>query len=228
MKWKDTGGAESPAPEPKDPYYEDDGYPSFKEKGLKTSGILSANPVHYLYWGLGIALVIGVVLLVILLFSYGGDPVGADRIAELEQRIEQLEQQLQKVEGVDEKVTRIWEQAKAFETFKTRFDRSEASTSLRMDHLAMSLDALQKKTDTVAQKVSRLEKAPSPRTNTASPPVVKKTAAVKTHIVTAGDTLYSVSRKYHLSVEQLRSINNLNKEDVIHVGQTLTVSVPGD
>jgi TolA-binding protein len=108
--------------------------------------------------GDGIAVVVGVVLLVMLLFSNINEPTDQAQINELEQKIEQLEQRLEKYDGVDEKVTRIWEQAKSFETFKTRFDRSEASMSLRMDHLAMSLDALQKKTDETLKKVGNLEK----------------------------------------------------------------------
>lgn len=230
MKWKDTGDGEAAKPEKSDPYYEDDGYASLKEKGLKKATILSSSPVRYLYWGIGIAGAVGVVLLVMLLFSNINEPTDQASLSALEQKIELLEQRLEKYDGVDEKVTRIWEQAKSFETFKTRFDRSEASMSLRMDHLAMSLDALQKKTDKTLKKVANLEKGAAQTAASVSPPPVKKTATatVKTHTVAAGDTLFSISRRYNLSVEKLRSINKLSKKTVIHVGQTLTVSSPDD
>ncbi|WP_372680776.1 LysM peptidoglycan-binding domain-containing protein [Desulfosarcina sp.] len=228
MKWKDTGDNEAAKPEKSDPYYEDDGYASFKEKGLKKATLLSGNPVRYLYWGIGIAGVIGVVLLVMLLFSNISGPTDQAHVSALEQRIERLEQRLEKFDGVDEKVTRIWEQAKSFETFKTRFDRSEASMSLRMDHLAMSLDALQKKTDDTVKKVGNLERVSAPQAAPVKKPPAKRTATVKTHTVAAGDTLFSISRRYNLSVEKLRSINKLTEKTVIHVGQTLTVSSPGD
>ena len=228
MKWKDTGDGEAAKPEKSDPYYEDDGYASLKEKGLKKATILSGSPVRYLYWGIGIAGAVGVVLLVMLLFSNFNEPADQASLSALEQKIGRLEQRLEKFDGVDEKVTRIWEQAKSFETFKTRFDRSEASMSLRMDHLAMSLDALQKKTDETLKKVGNLEKGAARTAASASPPSVKKTATVKTHTVAAGDTLFSISRRYNLSVEKLRSINKLTEKTVIHVGQTLTVSSPDD
>ena len=236
MKWKNSGDGEAAKPEKSDPYYEDDGYASLKEKGLKKKAtILSGSPVRYLYWGIGIAGVVGVVLLVMLLFSNINEPVDQASLSALEQKIERLEQRLEKYDGVDEKVTRIWEQAKSFETFKTRFDRSEASMSLRMDHLAMSLDALQKKTDETLKKVGNLEKGGAPPAASVSPPprkkaaaTVKKAATVKTHTVAAGDTLFSISRRYNLSVEKLRSINKLSEKAVIHVGQTLTVSSPDD
>ena len=225
MQWKDTGEERETHPEDTDPYYAEDGYGAFKAKGMKSGAILSGNPVRYLYWGLGIAVVVSVVLLLLLLFSNVNESADTTRIKQLEARIGQLEQQLAKVDGVDEKVTRIWEQAKAFETFKTRFDRSEASTSLRMDHLAMSLDNLQKKMDATVQAVARLEKTEAatrpPAASAVKSPATP--AAVKTHTVVAGDTLYSISRKYHLSINQLRAINKLGKDAVIHVGQTLKI-----
>lgn len=225
MKWKDTENSTGAGAEENDPYYEDDGYATFKEKGMQKSTILSGNPVRYLYWGLGIAVVAGVVLLVMLLFSNINESADMTRIKDMEETIQKLEQRLEKYEGIDEKVTRIWEQAKAFEKFKTRFDRSEASMSLRMDHLAMSLDALQKKSDETIKQVAALEKKPIEKKVPVSPPPSKK-KAVKSHTVVAGETLFSISRRYNLSVEQLKTINKLSEGAVIHVGQKLIVSAP--
>lgn len=223
MKWKDTESENGVDPDANDPYYENDGYASFKEKEGAQATILSGNPVRYLYWGLGIAVVAGVVLLVALLFSNINESADLTRIKEMEQTIQELEQRLSKYDGMDEKVTRIWEQAKAFEKFKTRFDRSEASMSLRMDHLAMSLDALQKKTDATFGKIEALEKQPAKKVVAAKPAPVQK-EAVKIHTVVAGDTLFSISRRYNLSVEKLKALNKLAEGAVIHVGQKLTVS----
>lgn len=231
MRWKDSDAGEGADPEKSDPYYEDDGYASFKAKAAQKATMLSGNPVRYLYWGLGIAVTAAVVLLIIL--SAINEPVDVERFRELEQKIARLEKKLVKYEGMDEKVTRIWEQAKAFETFKTRFDRSEASMSLRMDHLAMSLDALQKKTDKTLLKVSKLESRPLPKGVSASPPTAKKAASkksspTKTHTVVAGDTLYGISRRYGISMEKLKSINKLTDGAVLNVGQRLKVSSPGN
>jgi LysM repeat protein len=228
MKWKDIGDGKDANTDGSDPYYDDNDYDSFTEKDLKKTTVLSGMPTRYLYIGGAVAVVI---LLVVLLFTSRNRPADTARIAALEQRVDKLQQQLEKYEGVDEKVTRIWEQARSFETFKTRFDRSEASTSLRMDHLAMSLDTLQKKIDEAMAKVAKLEKTPVSKA--ASPPpqgkkkaATKKKAAVQTHTVVAGDTLYSVSRRYHLTVEELKSLNKLEKGAVLHIGQTLIVQAP--
>ena len=225
MKWKETDNDNGAEAEKNDPYYEDDGYAAFKEKGLQKATILSGNPVRYLYWGLGIAVVAGVVLLVMLLFSNINESADLTRIKEMERTIQQLEQRLEKYEGIDEKVTRIWEQAKAFEKFKTRFDRSEASMSLRMDHLAMSLDALQKKSDETHKQVVALKEKPIEK-KAVTQPAPNQIKTPTSHTVVAGDTLFSISRRYNLSVEQLKAINKLPQEAVIHVGQKLIVSAP--
>ena len=48
-------------------------------------------------------------------------------------------------------------------------------------------------------------------------------ADAATHTVQKGDTLYSIAKKYELSVNQLKSINNL-KTNIIKVKQVLNVS----
>ena len=225
MKWKDTGESKSENSEDSNPYYEDDGYTSFKETNAKKNSMFSGISMRYLFWGLGLAVVI---FLILEMGSIINAPVDQARIDGLEKKIEQLEQKLEKVDGVDEKVTRIWEQAKSFETFKTRFDRSEASMSLRMDHLAMSLDALQKKTNETMQQLGKLEKAPVREQGLPVKTPVKARATNKTHKVVAGDTLYSIGRKYNLTLDELRTINKLPKEAVIHVGQVLVVNAVGN
>jgi hypothetical protein len=223
MKWKDTTESNSARenPEESHPYYEDDGYSSFKDNGVKKNTFLSGMPLRYIFWGLGIAVAI---FFVLELGSMVNGQADQARIDALEKKIEAIEEKLDKVDGVDEKVTRIWEQAKSFETFKTRFDRSEASMSLRMDHLAMSLDTLQKKSNETIQQLGKLEKtAMNQRIAKARKPAKKRKTAV-THTVAKGDTLYSISRKYNLPLEKLRAINKLQEKDVIHVGQVLVVN----
>ncbi len=44
-----------------------------------------------------------------------------------------------------------------------------------------------------------------------------------TYKVEKGDTLYSISRKYQITVAELRTANNLSENDVIKAGQKLTI-----
>jgi membrane-bound lytic murein transglycosylase D len=49
---------------------------------------------------------------------------------------------------------------------------------------------------------------------------------MKIHEVGAGDTLYSISRRYSLTVDQLRKYNNIGKDTAIRPGQKLKLSPP--
>lgn len=44
-----------------------------------------------------------------------------------------------------------------------------------------------------------------------------------TYVVQKGDTLYSLSKKFQLTVGELRAANNLSESDVIKVGQKITI-----
>ena len=48
----------------------------------------------------------------------------------------------------------------------------------------------------------------------------------KTHTVQKGETLYSISRQYGLTVNELRQLNGLSDTSVLKVGQVLKVSAP--
>jgi len=50
----------------------------------------------------------------------------------------------------------------------------------------------------------------------------KKKKSKETHVVIKGDTLYSISRKYGLTVEELKTVNGLNSNS-INIGQSLLI-----
>ena len=44
----------------------------------------------------------------------------------------------------------------------------------------------------------------------------------RVHVVQAGDTLYSISRRYYITVEELKQLNALS-DNIISVGQELKI-----
>lgn len=217
MKWKDTGEMvdnEKSAVEEEN--FDEEHYsPWSDKKGQQRPSRFLKMPVLLVL--LVTAIVALVVVLLMLVVGGKGDPVNARQLASFDERLQKLEDRLDNFKAIDEKVTRIWEQAKSFEKFKDRFDRSEASTSLRMDHLTMSLETLQK----------QLTEAQTP---TAKPVVSAKKDPeenkTRYHQVQSGDTFYSISKKYNLKVDQLLELNQLKLESVIQPGQKLIVKRP--
>ncbi|MGW8188360.1 MAG: LysM peptidoglycan-binding domain-containing protein, partial [Desulfobacterales bacterium] len=86
-----------------------------------------------------------------------------------------------------------------------------------------------------SQRMDQLSKtiAATPSKPAAARPSEKQTAqkAVKqpnavTYVVKSGDTLYAISRRYQVTIDQLRTDNNLGKKSMLHPGQKLIVNPP--
>ena len=136
---------------------------------------------------------------------------------QLEKRIQALEQGLAlKQEPVSGK------------PLAARIGRVETALSLKMDALAEQVEKLE-------SRLAAMEKAPRPAK--ASPPVVpvkkpavkKPAATAKTpkapmfHTVKKGETLYSIGKKYNISVSRLRTLNKLSEKTDIYPGTNLLV-----
>lgn len=238
MKWRDSEENTSASEPAVDRSFDNDPNAEWNEAAELNAakrGAAAASSRNSSVWiVLGVA-VLG--LIIILILPRVQPSGGEEQLLALETRIEALEQQLTKFDSVDENVSRIWEQAKSFEQFKERFERTDASTSLRMDHLATSLSAVQKRVEKL-EKGRKIDAAKPPKKTTSapkkpaaattktptSPKAPKATTGVEYYTISKGDTLYSVGRKHGLKVDQLLKINNLPKNTVIKPGQRLRVT----
>ena len=221
MKWKDTGEMEDKEASTveEENFDEEQFSPWADQKGKQMRSTLIKTPLLLVL--LVAAIVALVVALLMLVMGPRGGAVGTGQLASYDQRLNKLEERLDKFAAIDEKVTRIWEQAKSFEKFKGRFDRTEASMSLRMDHLTMSLETLQKQL-AQAQEPTAI---PVPPAKIDAPNTQKQT---QYHEVRAKDTLYSISKRYKLKVDQLLKMNQLKPGSVIQPGQKLIVGRPSN
>ena len=221
MKWKDNGDRGDTEEKSGEEYFDEEQYSPWADHQDRKKGFKLSKPPLLMI--LLAAAIVALVVVLLMLIGGRGDTTTFQKMASLEDRVLQLEERMDKYESIDEKVTRIWEQAKSFENFKDRFERSEASMSLRMDHLTMSLETLQKQLNE-AKKVQNTQAAKQK-------PDKAETAASQTaiqyHEVAAGDTLYSISKQYNLSVEALLKMNRMEPGTIIQPGQKLIVR-PGN
>jgi LysM repeat protein len=164
----------------------------------------------------GIGLVIIVILLVMVLAG-PSDEVDRQQLQALEDRIQQLEKRITTTGVMDEALGRIDSNEKELSLIMERVDRFEGTVATQIDQIIKELGKLhQKAGSTPAAKV----KTP--------PPAAKSTLEkqTKVHEVRTGDTLYSISRRYGLTVDQLRTYNNIGKDTAIRPGQKLKLSPP--
>jgi hypothetical protein len=223
MKWKDSEDTVDGEREaPKGDYFDEEQFSPWSEP-KDSQKKFKFGKIPLLIFLLIICIIASLTILVMLLMGGNGDSATRHQLAVMEERLRQMEGRLDEYKVIDEKVTRIWEQAKSFEKFQDRFNRSEASTSLRMDHLTMSLEALQKQVKEMVEKPAPVKAAKPENTGAPEKPAI----TLQYHQVAGGDTLYSISKRYNLSVAKLLELNHLDKNSVILPGQKLIVSGEG-
>ena len=164
----------------------------------------------------GIGLVIIVILLVIVL-ARPSNVVNSEQLQALEERVQGLEKRLATIGLIDQALVRIDDNEKELSLIMERVDRFEGTVTTQIDQIIKELGKLHQKAGT----------APAAKVKTPQP-VAKSTPEkqARVHEVRAGETLYSISRRYDLTVDQLRTYNNIGKDAAIRPGQKLKLSAP--
>jgi len=155
-----------------------------------------------------------VVMIFVWFFEKPRSSSAAKRINMLESKIEQLEKTVAKINAIDEKLTTLENQSQKFMFAVGRLDRFETTISLRMEQVGQELAALQKVTEASSSK---------PDVALQALDVSRNDTPGTYHTVSAGDTLYSISRRYGLTVEELRKSNQLPEGATIYEGQKLII-----
>jgi len=168
--------------------------------------------------------IIGGVGLIVLVLIFGviltGREDGADRqtLQSLEARIERLENKLAAGETQKQTLEQLTGQERKLSALDERFKGFAATVTTQIDQIIKELGNLHQKID--HPTVSKAQALPqSPKKAPAA--TRKKGGAPEFYRVQAGDTLFRISRRYGLTVQQLQSYNNLAPDAAIYPGQKL-------
>jgi LysM repeat protein len=167
----------------------------------------------YILMGVGFVVLI---VLVIIVLSRTRNLPDSERLLELEARIEQLEAKLGASATSGNLPDMVADHQKKIDALNQRMEQLETSISSNMNQIMEQLNTL--KPAAASQG--------SAQAGAGQPAAKKEKALTKTHKVKAGETLYRISKLYGLTVEQLRSYNNLKTSDKIYPGQDLNLSPP--
>ncbi len=72
---------------------------------------------------------------------------------------------------------------------------------------------------------TRIVITPEPTRPTKPKPIASYNGKYKTHTVVRGDTLYGISKKYKVSINDLKSINAINNAHLIRIGMSLKIPI---
>jgi LysM repeat protein len=122
----------------------------------------------------------------------------------IKNRLDQLEKRLAE-----------YEQHQELKELKTKLDKDK-------DALEEELRKIEEKYEKKSEKVETAKA--QPQVKPAAPQKPKLVAKKQYHTVSRGETLYSISRKYKISVAELRRLNNLKQPQNLQAGQKLLIS----
>ena len=155
----------------------------------------------------GVALVVIVVFLVVLI-SGPKDAVDARQLQSLEAKIQQLEKKLASTGAMDQALDRLGDLEKKFSLISERSDQFIGTVTTQIDQIIKELGALHRKSSQALQPAKADQ---------------KKTMS-KFHQVRSKETLWAISRRYGLTLDQLRSYNNIGPKEAIQPGQKLKLT----
>ncbi len=161
---------------------------------------------------------IGLLLVAVIVWLFLSDDrqsLDTNAIQKFESRLTQLEEKLAKLEWLDQGLARLDKQEKDYAGLSEKIDQLDAAYKRELANIARTV----KKSG---------QPSPAKKANKDAPKVasVKKDAgpSSKTHTVKAGETLYGIGRKYDVSLEELRKLNNLSAKSKIFPGQKLKLT----
>jgi LysM repeat protein len=191
---------------PDEEYLENQGYRSLKEK----------KPLPSVRFILPLLLV-GIAIVILMAIWFRGTPQSppvnlVDHA--LQDRVATLEKQLMELNGIEERLQTLERDGQSYLQAVEKLNRMETSLSQRMDQLSKTLSATPPK-----------PAAARPSEKQTAQKTVKQPNAV-TYVVKSGDTLYAISRRYQVTIDQLRTDNNLGKKSTLRPGQKLIVNPP--
>jgi LysM repeat protein len=185
-----------------EPYEEYDAYAALNRQSL-----LRKPFVPYVAAGV-------VALVVILGFTmYGSSSKNqalSEEVALLTKRLDDMEFRIGNLEQAGAGDASLSALRSSNENLAQQFQALETKLAQNLNQINGKLADLEKQPKTVAQPA-----APAPKSTAKATP--------KTHVVKAGETLYQISRKYGLTVDQLKKLNGMGKDVTIRPGQELVV-----
>lgn len=162
---------------------------------------------------IGIGIVVLMVVIVALI-SQTKKPAFNAHLVFNEKRLAHIEDRLNDLEGRIEGLRQTPDQTQNIRQFENKLQKVESALGLRVDKLSAEVAQIQQLTAGIKSAVPATE-IPQKKTL----PETQK----RLHQVRAGETLYSISRQYGLTVNDLLRLNGLSSNAVIHPGQEIVV-----
>jgi len=119
--------------------------------------------------------------------------------------------------GSGESIEQINGRLNTLENKLTQLETQSAALKKSVSNLDIYVEALHEKSTSLKQQMYEITSAQTQAESS-------KRIGGQYHMVLRGETLYSISKKYGLSVSELRQLNDLKKDQPIKAGQKLLIA----
>jgi LysM repeat protein len=154
---------------------------------------------------------VGLIIIVILIVSFlsgPNDAVDSRQLQSLDAKIQQMEKKLASFGSMDQALDRLGQLEKKLSQISERFDRLNSTVTTQIDQIIKELGMLHQKSTQTPQPVKTVQKETKPNF----------------HQVRPKETLWGISRRYGLTLEQLRSYNKMGPNATLQPGQKLKLT----
>jgi hypothetical protein len=185
-------------------YFDELEYSSLREIGVKKFGsFFNSSEMPLTVMGIGLFIII---LVFVVFIPVARNKVDNRQLELFDARLKELDDRLINIESADKKIDMIEE----------RMDKVEAI-------LSMKLDLIKKNIEETLEKNHPSERS---QKSTARPDakVSQKKTTQQYHLIRKGDTLYGISLRYGISVNELCRINKISKRTSLYPGQKLLLN----
>jgi LysM repeat protein len=155
-----------------------------------------------------------VVVAVVGIFFVGGDKATSKRLNTINFRIDQWDDRIGRIEGMSQKVSDIEDQIQRLEVSVAKLNRM--GTPLREQ-----VEKLNQKMSQLESRLASVQEGAETSPTVAERPVFQSEG--RFYEVRRGDTLFRIANNHGLTVNELRSYNELEGSNMIYPGQRLLV-----
>jgi LysM repeat protein len=195
-------------------YFDELEYSSLKEGQFKKFGsFFNSNEMLLTVIGIGLFVVI---LVFVVFIPKARNKIDNKQLELFDAKLKEMEDRLVNIEWPDKKLEQFEDKSKKIDMMEERMDKLEAVLSMKLDLIKKNIEETREK----SQQSKELQKSTTHRNTIVSP----QKATKQYHQVRAGDTLYSIGRRYGISINELCRINKLSKRKNIYPGQKLLLN----
>ncbi len=211
-------------------------YSAFKENKINIfkSGAFGRAEIPFALMGI---FILAMIILFVLFYPKTRKPADVIEIQSINEKLKKIEDRIAGIEAEIKQIDQISAWVEKADQLVYKHEKMNATESIRMKQLELNIDKqireiknaqlhnkqIKTKKQSVKVITSKTDKSIKKNSASVAKPPSKKHTKAQHHIVGAGDTLFSISRLYNMTIDELKVLNKSLAGNDIYPGQKLLI-----